>query len=152
MARLWQIGMIEQAGEDGRLIVRLEAVNHCARCLAGKGCGAGVFSRWFTRGDVELPVPPASGLTAGQRVRVGIEALDLVRAATWLYALPVVAFAVATVIGHRLAEGPPLQDALALLLGLSAGATMFALTAGRRRQLADMHPAIEPAACPALES
>lgn len=150
MSRLWQIGTIDHGEGEDRLVVRLDSVNPCARCLSGEGCGAGVFSRWFARGAVLLPVPEDTDFHIGQRVRVGVNAVGLMRAALWVYGLPAVAFVGAAILGHRLADGPLLQDLTALFLGLAAGAGAFSLA--RIRPLADMTPVIEPVSCAALES
>ena len=71
--RIWQPATVLER-RDGRIRLRMQPGNSCARCARGEGCGAGVFSRLFARRSVLLDLPDTLDVRAGTTVQVGVEA------------------------------------------------------------------------------
>ena len=122
--------MIEQRGRvvaatAGRAWVRLGGQNGCARCDAGRGCGAGIFGRLLRGRSVVLEMDNAIDAGNGQPVVVGLPESWLLRLAGRFYLLPLLAGLGGAVIGHYLgtvsAKDPAVVDIWALLVGLAAG-------------------------------
>lgn len=146
--RLWQLGeVVAVDGETAR--IRLAPASSCQRCLSGKGCGAGVFSRLFARRTVELAVDNTIGATPGQRLLVGVTTVALTRVAARLYGAPVLAFVagVLLVTGFMPLQstGQGLDDAIVLLAGVAAAAASFAWLA--RRPFDGIEPVLRAVAC-----
>lgn len=115
------------AGERARVCVDTPAA--CARCAAGRGCGALVFSR---RGPVEIDARVAPGLVLrpGDRVRLELESDRLLAVAGLAYGLPLAGLVAGTIAAGAWAPGSELASVAGALTGLLAGAL------GGRRGLA----------------
>ena len=132
--------MIEQQGQavraaGARITVRLGGTSGCARCAAGRGCGAGVFGKLLRRRPVELEFENHLGARNGQAVIVGVpEALYLALVARF-YLLPLLAGLAGAAIGHYLGGvlGADIAagDALTLLAAAAAGAAALRWTRNR---------------------
>ena len=115
-----------------RAVVDVQADAVCARCAAGRGCGAGVFgSRRGTRRLV-VPVDEGSGLVAGDTVCLELAPGNVLAAALVVYGIPLAGAAA----GAALAFGLGLGDAGAALMALG-GLCAGALAGRRRLQRAD---------------
>lgn len=123
--------MIEQQGKvvavlDGIARVRIGGTSGCAKCDAGKGCGAGVFGRLLKRKPVELEIENTLKASPGQAVIVGLPEPLFLSLVARLYLLPLVAGVAGAALGHYLAvqggSGPAGSDLAALLSGLALGA------------------------------
>ncbi|TVS13752.1 MAG: hypothetical protein EA419_00975 [Wenzhouxiangella sp.] len=149
----WQTGRVT-AVSSVTVTIQFESLEQCRRCLRGEGCGAGVFSRLFSARATELIVPARRELCVGQFVRVGVRETDLMKAALWLYGLPVVAFILAAVLAGMLFDSAAWRDAVGLLSGLLAAA----ISVGCARHLKGrmLNPALEPVSalseCTGLET
>lgn len=115
---------------NGLAIAMVERSAVCARCAAGKGCGAGLLGGRTTPARVEVAVPGSMQLLVGDRVTLSLDPADLLSAALLVYGLPLVGVVVALAIGGLVAEGP-LNDAIAL--GLAIAGLLAGLLAGRYR-------------------
>ena len=96
----------------------------CARCASGKGCGAGLVGS--SRAPLRVEAAIADGVTVrvGERVVLGLEDGRLLRAAGYLYGLPLAGLLAAS--GLAFLAGID-SDALVVafaLSGLAAGATL----------------------------
>ena len=122
--------MLEQQGQvmavSGRFAtVRLGGNSGCPACDAGKGCGAGVFGRWFKRRPVTLDVVNEIDVRVGQTVMIGLpESLFLVLVFR-LYLFPLVAGLAGLILGHYLSgvfdEVANFADGFALVGGIITG-------------------------------
>lgn len=110
-----------------RALVDVEAAAVCARCAAGRGCGAGVFParQGFRRLDVALP--EGLDLAAGDVVSIELAPGSVLRAALIVYGMPLAGAAAAAVLAYALSMGDSGAAAFAAA-GLLAGALV-----GRRR-------------------
>lgn len=115
---------------DGQVIALVERSTVCARCAAGKGCGAGLLGGKSSPARVEVKVPPSMQLQVGDRVSLSLDPADLLGAALLVYGLPLVGVVAALAIGGLVTNGP-LGDVSAL--GLAITGLLAGLLAGRYR-------------------
>ncbi len=121
--------------------LRLQPLRHCQRCLRGEGCGAGVFSRLFAARGSEVWLRAPEPVPIGQLVRVGVREADLVRAAAFLYALPLLSFILAAGLAATLLDDPLIKDVTALVAGLIVGALSIWLSGRLRGRI--LNPRVE---------
>ncbi|MBT8098610.1 MAG: SoxR reducing system RseC family protein [Gammaproteobacteria bacterium] len=84
-------GKVVSVSDDarGRLAsIDVEASEICARCAAGKGCGAGLFGARQSTRRLEAVIPHGSNISAGDNVKVALEPRNLLSAATIVYGWP----------------------------------------------------------------
>lgn len=84
------IGTISSIHGD-RATVMVEAPLACRRCRAGRGCGAGLLQSDQGSRQIDVQLPPGMAVEVGNRVRLTVAPLGLLRAATLAYGLPLVA-------------------------------------------------------------
>lgn len=110
-----------------RALVDVEAAAVCARCAAGRGCGAGVFvARQGTR-RLEIVLSDDRGVAAGDVVSIELAPGHVLRAALIVYGLPLAGAATGAALAYILALGDAGAASFAIG-GLLAGAL-----AGRHR-------------------
>lgn len=111
----------------GRARVRVDSAIACARCAAGKGCGAGMFQGDKTT-HIDVAIPDGIAINSGDTVSLAIGTQQVLRAALIAYALPLgcvlLALGIAQFWLDELQDGHAL---LAALVGLVSG-----LAIGRR--------------------
>ena len=107
-----------------RATVGVDAALVCARCAAGKGCGAAIFSDTAQQRRVTATVPAGLDLAEGDRVEIELAPDNILRAALIVYGMPMVG----AIAGAALAYGLQFGDAVAaaaalagLVLGLMVG-------------------------------
>jgi sigma-E factor negative regulatory protein RseC len=95
--------------------VSVEAAVACARCAAGRGCGAGLLQQGRAR---QLRVQIAEGLfiAPGDKVTLELAPDHLLRAALLAYGLPLLAMVLAVAAASRLAGSG--NDPLVILSGV----------------------------------
>ncbi len=124
----------EIAGLDGhRATVVVDAGVACARCAAGRGCGAGLLSPAPGKRRFEVEVPDGLDLACGDRVRLELRPRDLLGASWLVYGMPLLAMTAVPALAEFL-FGPLPDPALAVLALSGIGAAM---AWGRRRLTAD---------------
>jgi sigma-E factor negative regulatory protein RseC len=114
------VAVIRDAGGT-RAIVDVEAGAVCARCAAGRGCGAGVFTARRGRRRLEVAVGPHTGLAEGDVVAIELAPGNVLRAALIAYGLPLAGAAGGAALAHALSLGDSGAAVLALG-GLGVGA------------------------------
>ena len=123
--------MIEQQGRvvaviDGKAQVRLGGTSGCAKCDAGRGCGAGIFGRLLRRKPVTLDLDNTLNAGPGQPVLVGLPESLFLRLVARLYLLPLLAGLAGAGLGHYISTLGQLAgvrlDVITLLCGLASGA------------------------------
>lgn len=114
---------------NGTAIVAVSRTVACARCAAGKGCGAGLFSGKSKPVNLEVPVPETLKLQVGDKVNLELSPDSLLRASFLVYGLPLIGVISALILG-RLFAGP-LSDGYAV--GLAIVGLVTGLIAGRAR-------------------
>lgn len=94
----------------------------CARCAAGRGCGAGLLGARRKPAIIEARVSEGIALRAGDRVRLEFVAAEMLRAAWLAYGMPLTGLLAATLLATRIAPGNELAAVACAALGLLAGA------------------------------
>ncbi|MDH3620747.1 MAG: SoxR reducing system RseC family protein [Gammaproteobacteria bacterium] len=69
-------------------IVEVDTVSFCARCAAGKGCGAGLFGSDRGPRHFEAPIVGLMDLREGDEVRIELAPRNVLHAALVVYGLP----------------------------------------------------------------
>lgn len=107
-------GIVVAVG-DRHATVRVDGGFVCARCAAGRGCGAGIFARGGPR-LVEVNLPPGASLRVGQSVSLSLEPHRLLHAAWLVYGVPLLALlAAALAAAYVVPQGASDGAALAIV-------------------------------------
>ena len=121
------IVQIIRDGRGARAIVDVETAVACARCAAGRGCGAGLFAGRPGTRRLELAIAVDQGFEEGDVVALELAPGNVLRAALIVYGLPMAGAAIGAALAYMLALGDAVA-AVTALVGLCAGAL-----AGRQR-------------------
>ena len=112
---------------DGHATVSIDAAVVCARCAAGKGCGAGLLSGSNRTRLIEAQLSPGLGLQAGDEVELTLSPTNLLRAAFLAYGLPLGGIIIALGVAWFLNQ--TLDDRSAVLL--ATGGLVGGILVGR---------------------
>jgi sigma-E factor negative regulatory protein RseC len=113
---------------DGLAVVGVDAPANCARCAAGKGCGAGMIAGLAGARQIELSVANATRLAPGDLVELAMPAADLLRGAVYAYGLPLAGALLALTVAQWMLH--PLTDPIAA--GAAATGLLSGWLGGRR--------------------
>ena len=100
----------------GYATVSVDAAKNCARCAAGKGCGAGLLTGSKRSHLIEVQLSPGLGLKAGDEVKLELAPANLLRAAFLAYGLPLGGIIIA--LGVAGFFDSALDDQLAVVLAV----------------------------------
>ena len=115
----------------------------CARCAAGKGCGAGLLGGNPKPVSIQVPLPEEMGLKVGDQVCLELSPESLLKASFLVYGLPLVGVVTALLIGWLVAGPLPDTSAIGLaIVGLLTGLVVGRARIGRNRCLERFVPAI----------
>lgn len=129
----------EGSGRVATIDVQAAAV--CARCAAGKGCGAGLFGKSQTARRISAPVPRDVSILEGDTVQLALEPQDLLAAAVIVYGWPLSGAAIGATLSWLGGSGDA-AAALSVLAGIAAGAYLARLRLGDRQCLQRFTPRI----------
>lgn len=101
-------------------LVEVDATVQCARCAAGKGCGAGLFGATTGSRRVEAFIGAGLTVSEGDEVRIALEPGNLLQASLIIYGAPLVSAIVAAALAY-LADLGDLHAALAAMGGIVVG-------------------------------
>ena len=110
----------------GTATVSVDAAVACARCAAGRGCGAGLLEPRRRR-LLQVRIDPGLEVAEGDTVRLELGPQRLLRAAWLAYGLPLFSMVILVAAAARLAPGNEAAALAAAVAGLIAG-----FGAGRR--------------------
>jgi sigma-E factor negative regulatory protein RseC len=117
------------AVDSAQLIVDVETSLACARCAAGKGCGAGLLGGAGQTRRITVPYTNGLRLRRGDRVLLTLHPAGLLRASLIAYGFPLFGTILALLLGNWLRDGLSDADAVLLaIIGLVSG-----LLAGRHK-------------------
>jgi positive regulator of sigma E activity len=117
---------INTAGSALLAEVEVAAISSCARCAAGKGCGAGLLIGSKSR-RVQALVADGLQVRAGDHVRIELGAGELLRATALVYGVPLAGAVTLAALAYALQLGD-LGAAVSAIAGLAGG-----ILAARRR-------------------
>ncbi len=128
---------------DGQATVAVDAAAICARCAAGKGCGAGLLTGSNRSRLIDVQITPGLDLKVGDEVKLTLAPSHLLRAAIFAYGLPLLGVMVAPGIAWYLNE--TLDDRFAVMLaigGLLTGAMFGRHFLNKDRCLKNLVPTV----------
>ncbi|MBT8106705.1 MAG: SoxR reducing system RseC family protein [Gammaproteobacteria bacterium] len=132
---------VTHVDDVSRAVLDVDPQQICARCAAGKGCGAGVFGSGAQRRQLTARVTDGLDVREGLTVEVAMGPGGLLKTASTAYGYPLVG-GLAGTAAARVAELGDTAAALAALAGLFSG---FVVARRRLRQqgcLRDLQPVI----------
>lgn len=118
------VGTVVEVSDDGdrqTALVEVHADTVCARCAAGKGCGAGLFGRRETLRRIEVAMPGRGRILAGDTVKLVMQSGDLLVASIIVYGWPLAGGVMGALLAWQLG-GNDGAAALSALAGIGAGA------------------------------
>lgn len=118
--------MIEENGtviavDGGAVWVQTIRQSTCGSCSARKGCGQGALARMTDGRANQVRVRNTCGAAVGDRVILGIEESQLLRASLLVYALPLVLLLAGALVASGLWPGRDLAAILGGAVGLASG-------------------------------
>lgn len=131
------------SGEGSGMVatIDVQAAAVCARCAAGKGCGAGLFGKSQTTRRVSAPVPQNVSVLEGDTVQLALEPQELLAAAGIVYGWPLSGAAIGATLSWLGGSGDAVA-ALSVLAGIAAGAYLARLRLGNGQCLQRFTPRI----------
>ena len=85
--------------QPGHATVRVESAAACARCAAGRGCGAAMSFGHRALRDIDVVVPAGLTLHVGERVRLNLAPARILHAAWLVYGMPLAGMVLAVAVG-----------------------------------------------------
>ena len=110
-----------------RAVVEVDARTVCARCAAGRGCGAGILAGRSGKRRLDVALGDDVGLSEGDVVSIELAPGNVLRAALLVYGMPLAGASAGAMLAHMAALGD-VGAAVLAIGGLFAGAMI-----GRRR-------------------
>lgn len=126
-----RIVSLHGVNSDTYAIVEIDPIVACARCAAGKGCGAGLLGGDATSKRVEAMVSSSMVFQQGDEVFIALQPKNLLRASLLVYGLPLAG----AVLGAAAAYGLGLNDGAAAVTALAGMAAGFWLARLRLQDL-----------------
>ena len=110
------------SADSQHAVVEVEPAALCARCAAGRGCGAGLLANTRAARRLEVSVAPGLALQQGERVYLTLEPANLLQAALLAYATPLAGMAL-TLVTASVLLGPvgDVAGIVAAIVGLAGG-------------------------------
>ena len=102
---------------DGQATVSVDAAEVCARCAAGKGCGAGLLTGSKRTRLIEVQLSPGIETAVGDEVKLSLAPSHLLRAAIFAYGLPLAGIVIALALASIMNQA--LDDQMAIALAIS---------------------------------
>lgn len=111
---------IMRADPSPHALVEVDAAISCARCLQGKGCGAGLLGGKTGSRRVDALIAAGLDLREGDEVRIELAPTNLLHAAFIVYGFPLAGAILGVVVAYLASLGE-LYAALTALGGIVAG-------------------------------
>ena len=108
------------------VVVAADPTAACQRCLAGKGCGAGLFAQTGRIRKISMPRPSSVQLEVGDRVTLSLQAANLAKASFLAYGVPMLTVLLALATLEALSGGANDGIALGVAVVAFAGSHLFA--------------------------
>ena len=113
----------------------------CARCAAGKGCGAGLLTGTGPTRRIEAVAGQGIRLQPGDTVEVSLKPRNILHAAFVAYGAPLAGALTAAAIAYGLSFGD-VEAAAASLVGMAAGMVLSRLYLNRPACLSRFKPTV----------
>jgi len=122
-------------------LVEVDATVQCARCAAGKGCGAGLLGGSSGSRRIEALIGAGLAVSEGDEVRIELEPRNLLRASLIVYGVPLVSAVTAAALAYW-ADLRDLDAALAALGGIVFGLFLARFRLGKSDCLRQFTPTV----------
>lgn len=116
---LEEIALVVKSTPD-RLWIETQTRSSCRHCSSSSGCGTSVLAKLFSVKRNQLQVENSLDAKLGDKVIIGMPDELLIRAAIWVYLLPLLAMVLVTILADLSGAGEGIQS-LAGLAGLIIG-------------------------------
>ena len=126
---------------DDHVTVEVNTASFCARCSAGKGCGAGLLGADRSARQVDVPLPHDCQYRAGDQVTLELAPQSLLHASLIVYGTPLATVAAAGVLAG-IAPLSDLSAALVLVVAAVAGVVIGRYRLRRTNCLKQFTPVI----------
>ncbi len=133
-------GTVVSSG-DGVALVEVNA-STCARCAAGKGCGAGVFGQSTRTRQLEARLERGVVVQPGDQVRLSLADDSVLRAAGVVYGWPLVGALLSAAVANLVFSMGDAGAVLMALAGLGSGIVVARWHAGRQECLSRFTPVV----------
>jgi positive regulator of sigma E activity len=133
---------ILHAADGQRVTVEIDKGIECARCAAGKGCGAGLWLGADRSRQVEAAANKRFVLAVGDTVQLKLASSGVFAAAMHAYGAPLLGVLTAVAIAEGMAFGD-VEAAAASLAGLAVGSFVSRMYLNRPSCLSRLQPRIE---------
>ena len=103
-----------------QLWIETQTRSSCTHCSSSSACGTSVLAKLFAVKRIQLQVENSLGAKSGEKVIIGMPDELLIRAAIWVYLLPLIAMVLVTILADISGAGEGMQS-LSGLGGLLIG-------------------------------
>lgn len=122
-------------------LVEVDASVQCARCIEGKGCGAGVFGSAPRSRRVDALIPAQMTIAPGDEVRIELASKNLLRASLIVYGAPLSGALVAVLLAYAARLSDPFTI-LAAIAGMAFGILLARIRLRNERCLSRFKPTV----------
>jgi len=122
-------------------LIEVDAGEICARCAAGKGCGAGLLGSGSRLRQINASVAENVHIDGGDYVRISLQPGNVLRAAIIVYAYPLAGALLGAIAANRLGLSD-LSAAMAALAGIGFGLVLAKISLRNARCLSAFTPVV----------
>lgn len=133
--------VISIADDRESALIEVDAAAACARCAAGRGCGAGIVASSGKLRRVVVTLPAGADIATGDVVRLSLEPRNVLAAASTVYGLPLLGASCGAVLAYA-ASLADVAAVMSTLAGLGGGAILAHLRLRRNGCLRRFTPQI----------
>ena len=109
------------AWQDGMATLRCYQSSACSSCSASSACGFQILNKIKRNNVIEFQLPIEQSLEIGQRVEIGINEMNVLHSAFWIYLVPLLGL----IIGATFANTLFSSNLSAILGALIGGISCF---------------------------
>lgn len=108
------------AWQDGIATLSCNQSSACSSCSASSACGFQILNKMKRSHVIEFDLPIEQALQVGQRVEIGINEVNVLHSAFWIYFIPLFGLLIGAIIANGLIGGNLITMLGALMGGVSS--------------------------------
>ena len=132
---------LHENSDPPHAVVEVLGSLRCARCAAGRGCGADLLGGEERVRRVDAIIRDNLELRTGDRVQVALAPKEVLQGAVIAYGTPLLAILVAVALAYLAGWSEPVS-VIAALVGMTIGIGSARIYLGRRRCLRQFMPVV----------
>lgn len=132
---------LHENADPPHAVVEVLGSLRCARCAAGRGCGADLLGGEERVRRVDAIIRDNLELRTGDRVQVALAPKEVLQGAVIAYGTPLLAILVAVALAYLAGWSEPVS-VIAALVGMTIGIGSARIYLGRRRCLRQFMPVV----------